>query len=162
MDDQDSDVVGQVSASYKGDYRLDYRFQLDNHNLSSQRHEVDASATIGKLSLSSRYLFAKALDGTDINETREQIYNSASYYINDKWRIHGSARHDLGNNDPGMRQATVGIDYIGQCVSVSLIGERNLTDEASGDSGTEIMFRIGLKNLGEFQTSGVQIGGSEE
>ncbi len=159
LDQQESDIVGQISANYKNNYKLDYRFQLDNHSLSSQRHEVDAVASFGGLTLSSRYLFAKELDGTDINETREQINNSASYYINDNWRIYGSARHDLGN-DAGLRKAGFGVDYLGQCISLSLIGERNLTDETSGDSGTEIMLRIGLKNLGEIQTSSVTLGGS--
>ncbi len=161
LNEQESDVVGQVSGSYKGDYVLDYRFQLDNDSLASQRHEVDAYAKLGDLTLSSQYLFAKALAGTDIDETREQVRNAASYYINDGWRIFGAARHDLGDN-PGLRTANLGVDYTGQCVSLSVIGERTLTDDASGDSGTEIVFRIGLKNLGEFETSGVQIGGNRE
>ncbi len=152
LDDQDSDIVGQVSGSYKGQYTLDYRFQLDNHDLSSQRHEVDASVNVNSLTLSTRYLYARALDGTEIDETREQVRNSASYYINDKWRVFGAAQHDLGE-DSGLRKAHVGLDYLGQCVSWSLIGQRNLTDDSSGDSGTEIFFRLGLKNLGEFGAS---------
>ncbi len=161
LDEQTSDVVGQVSASYKGDYNLDYSFQLDDGDLSSQRHEIDASARINGLDLSTRYLFAKALDGTDIDETREQIRNSASYYINDNWRIYGSAQHDLSKGSQ-LREARFGVDYLGDCISLSMIGQRNLTDKSSGNSGTEIMFRIGFKNLGELQTSGVTIGKNEE
>lgn len=159
LDEQESDVVGQIRGAYEGDYMLDYRFQLDNDSLASRRHEVDASLTVEGVSFGTQYLFAKALEGTDITETREQITNSASYYINDRWRLHGGARHDLGS-DPGLRQANLGVDYFGQCFSVSMIGQRNLTDEASGDSSTEVFFRIGLKNLGEFQTSGVNLGAS--
>lgn len=161
LEDESSDVVGQVRGGYGGDYTLDYRFQLDNDSLASQRHEVDASASVKGVSLNSQYLFAKGLEGTDITETREQITNGASYYINDSWRIYGAARHDLGS-DPGLRQAHVGVDYFGQCISMSLTGQRNLTDEASGDSGTEVFFRIGLKNLGEFQSSGLTFGGAGE
>ncbi len=161
LETRSSDIVGQISAGYKENYKLDYSFQLDNDNLASQRHELDASANINGLDLSMRYLFAKALDGTDIDETREQIRNSASYYINDNWRIFGSTQHDLGR-DSGLRKANFGIDYIGQCISLSMIGQRNLTDKSSGYSGTEIMFRIGLKNLGEFETSKVKIGSNEE
>ncbi len=161
LDRQSSDVVGQISANYKGDYALDYSFQLDDENLSPQRHEIDASARINRLDLSTRYLYAKALDGTDINETREQIRNSASYYINDNWRIYGSAQHDLGV-DSGLREARFGVDYIGDCVSLSMVGQRNLTDKSSGNSGTEIMLRIGFKNLGEIKTSGVTLGRNEE
>ena len=161
LENQSSDFVGQVSASYKNDYTLDYRFQADDENFSSQRHELDAGLKYKDLTFNTTYLYAKGLSGTDIDETREQITNSASYYINDNWRLYGSARHDLGV-DPGLRKAGFGIDYIGQCISLSAIGQRNLTDDSSGDSGTEIFFRIGFKNLGEFETSGFQIGGEEE
>lgn len=163
LDDQSSDVVGEVKGNYKGKYRLDYRFQMDNENLASQRHEVDVSARINKLQLSSQYLFARAISGqtTDADESREQIVNAASYFIDDNWRIRGSARHDLGD-DPGLREAALGIDYTGQCISVSLTGERTLTDDVSGDNGTEIFLRIGFKNLGELQTSSGQFNSRNE
>jgi LPS-assembly protein len=148
--------VGQVTGRYKDDYSLDYRFQLNNDNLSPQRHEVDASASFESFTISTRYLFAKSLEGTEIEETREQIENGASYYINDQWRIRGTARHDLGE-DPGLRDATVGVDYFGQCFSWSVTGRRNLTEDTSGDNGTEVLFKIGLKNLGEFEASGLSL-----
>ena len=159
LDDKQSDFVGQISGNYQNNYRLDYRFQLDNNNMSPQRHEVDATVSLERVSLSTRYLFAKSLEGSDIEETREQIENSASYYINDKWRLNGSARHDLGE-DPGLREARLGVDYIGQCFSWSVMGRRILTQDTSGDNGTEILLRIGLKNLGEFETGGLSIGKS--
>ncbi len=151
LDNRSSDVVGQITGSYKGDYTLDYRFQLDNAELSSVRHEIDASMNISDLNLSTRYLFADGLEGTDIESSREQIVNSASYRFDEKWSVSGSARHDLGE-DPGLRQAYLGLDYTGQCVSWSLAAQRNLTNESSGDNGTEVFLRIGFKNLGEFAT----------
>ncbi|MBK6897347.1 MAG: LPS-assembly protein LptD [Alphaproteobacteria bacterium] len=164
LNEKESDFVGQISGRYKQDYALDYRFQLANDDLSPQRHEVDASASFNSFSLSTRYLFAKSLGGTDIVETREQIENAASYYINDEWRIRGGARHDLGE-DPGLRQANIGVDYFGQCFTWSVTGRRNLTEDSSGDNGTEVLFKIGLKNLGEFEASGLKLSsdnGSEE
>ncbi|MCD8496923.1 MAG: hypothetical protein LRZ85_01835 [Alphaproteobacteria bacterium] len=53
-----------------------------------------------------------------------------------------------------MRQAYAGLKYTGQCISWSLGGERNLLDKATGESSTEIMFRLGLKNLADFETAG--------
>lgn len=161
LNDQSSDIVGELKGAYKDLYSLDYRFQLDNESLSSQRHEVDASARISNLKLSARYLFAKTLENSDDDETREQIYNSASYYINDNWRLYGAARHDLGD-DPGLRKANLGVAYTGQCISWSLVGERTLTDDSSGDSGTDVFLRLGFKNLGEFQAQGLQVGGGNE
>lgn len=159
LEKQQSDMVGEISATYKEDYDLNYRFQLDNEGLSSERHELEALAKISNLNLSARYLFAKGLEGTEITESREQIENGASYDIDDNWRVRGLARHDLGE-DPGLRKAGLGLDYTGQCFSWSVTGERNLTSEISGDSGTEVMFRIGLKNLGEFETTGISVGGN--
>lgn len=61
--------------------------------------------------------------------------------------------YDLGES-PGLRKALLGIDYLGCCVNFSLAAERSLTRDSSGDRGTDIMLRMGLKNIGDFQTSG--------
>lgn len=161
LDQQSSDVVGQISAVYKGDHSLDYRFQLASDNLSSQRHEVDAFSRWNRFELTGRYLFAKALEGTDIDESREQIRGSAAYYVSEDWRVRTGATQDLGAQS-GLRRAYVGLDYFGQCISLSLTGQRNLTDDATGDSDTEIIFRIGLKNLGEFAASGLRVDSTSE
>lgn len=152
LNDRRSDIVGQISGRLKNRYDLNYRFQLDGSNLTSQRHEVDAGLYLSRFSLSSRYLFAKALEGTDINESREQLQADAAYYLTESWRMRTGGTQDLGAT-PGLRKAYVGLDYLGQCLSWSLTGERNLTDDSSGDSSTEVLFRIGLKNLGEFESA---------
>ncbi|GJL84922.1 MAG: LPS-assembly protein LptD [Micavibrio sp.] len=161
LNNQESDVVGQLSGRYKESYNLNYRFQLASETLAAQRHEVDASATWERFHVNSRYLFAKGLAGTDIDESREQIQGSASYNVTKAWRVGGGATQDLGSNS-GLRTAYGTIDYQGQCVSLGLTGQRNLTDDSSGDSDTEIVFRIGLKNLGEFEASGLRVDSSEE
>ncbi|MGQ0526662.1 MAG: LPS-assembly protein LptD [Alphaproteobacteria bacterium] len=151
LDERSSDVVGQVTARTQT-YDLNYRFQLDSNNLSSQRHEVDAGATFDRFGISGQYLFAKALSGTDIDESREQIRAEMGYYLTPEWQVRTSATQDLGRT-PGLRQAAVGLDYFGQCLFWSLTGQRNLTDDSSGESDTEILFRIGLKNLSDFERS---------
>jgi LPS-assembly protein len=161
LSDQSSDYVGQVSADLGGYLNADYRFQLENANMSSQRHEVELQSQLGPVGLYTRYFYANAVEGSDLTESREQILGGGSFRITDDWAVNGSVRYDLGE-DPGMRQATYGVDYIGQCMNVSLIGQRNLTTDSSGDSGTEFMIRVGLKNLGEFQTSGVSLGQSDD
>lgn len=151
LDEQESDVVGQVSAGYDGRYLANYRFQLDSRDMTSQRHEFDGYADFGRLGLTGRYLFAKSLEGTDIDESREQARLGASFYLTDEWRTRGSILQDLGEN-PGLREASLGLDYYGCCLNFSVTANRTITSDVSGDSGTDIMFRIGLKGLGEFQT----------
>jgi LPS-assembly protein len=155
LDRQESDFVGQISGRYKDMYSLDYRFQLASANLSSQRHEVDAAANWHRFQINSRYLFAKALENTDIDESREQIDASAAYFLANRWRTRLSATHDLGE-DSGLRQAGAGLDYLGQCLSWSLTGSRNYTDDSSGESDTEFLFTVGLKNLGGFMEGALE------
>jgi LPS-assembly protein len=159
LSEQKSDYVGMITSSIGSYLDLDYRFQVDSDALRSRRHEVGALITAGPLSLYNQYFYAGSLAGTDLNETREQLLTSAQLMVADNWAVHGSTRYDLGE-DEGLREASYGLSYLGQCMTVSLTGQRTLTDGSSGDSGTEILLRLGLKNLGEFQTSGVSLGGT--
>lgn len=161
LESQGSDVVGQVSGSYKDNFTLDYRFQMDSQDFSSQRHELSSYLRWNRLRLNTNYLFASGLGGTEIDESREQIGVTGSYYVSEQWRLNANARQDLGFQ-PGLRQAGLGLDYLGQCVSLSVVGQRNLTDVASGDNNTEIFFRIGLKNIGEFLESDLRTAGATE
>jgi LPS-assembly protein len=148
---QTSDVVGSVQAQYQDDFRLDYRFQLGSANLESRRHEVDAFAKFDDLTLSSTYLYARALEGTDLTDSREQIYGAASYMLTEEWQIRSGARYDFGETE-GLRHTNVGLDYLGQCMTVSANARRSFTLDETGENGTEVTLRIGLKNLGEFGT----------
>lgn len=153
LENSQSDWVGEFNADYQGRYMVNYKIQLDQDNLASERHEFDAYADWDRLVLGGRYLYARGLAGTDINESREQTQAAFSYKLNDNWRLSSGAIFDLGFQ-PGLRQSYAGLDYKGQCMSWSIAGERNLTDKATGESSTEIMFRLGLKNLADFETAG--------
>lgn len=152
LDNQSSDFVGQLSLNQTDRYVLDYRFQLDSKKMMSQRHEIDLFSYLGPADLAVNYLFAKGLEGTDIQESREQIQGALGYRFSPGWKGRLGATQDLGTA-PGLRRAYVGLDYFGQCFSWSLTGQRNLTDDSSGDSSTEVMFRVGLKNLGGFDSA---------
>lgn len=159
LSDRKSDIVGQVVADYKQRFGLNYRFQLDNDNLASRRHEAGAYASVGPVRVNAQYLFANPIEGTSLDDNREQVSVGMAYRVNPEWQVRSAVLHDLGA-DPGLRRATFGVDYSGECFTTSATLDRNLTRNSSGESSTEIFFRIGLKNLGEFQTSGISLGGS--
>ncbi len=154
LERQESDFVGQFSLGYKDILEMNYRFQMDSQDLASRRHEVDTYLDVGRFYMSSQYLFADALAETNIDESREQIRADAGYYLSDDWRLRSGVIQDLGET-PGLREAYGGLDYFGDCISWSVDVERNLTDDETGDSSTEILFRIGLKNIGDYQRSGL-------
>jgi LPS-assembly protein len=149
LNEQESDYVGQIAAQYADMLGIDYRFQLASDSLTSQRHEFDGYGDFGRVHLDSRYLFAKALEGTDIEESREQVRGGIAYDLTQSWRARTDVLYDLGESE-GLREAGFGFDYMGCCMSLSTTFRRNVTLDASGESGTEVMVRIGLKGLGEF------------
>lgn len=150
LDTQTSNYVGEITASYIDLTTLNYRFELSSDDFGSERHELDATTVINRFTLSGSYLFARALEGTDLDSSREQLYGTLAYDFNDEWRATGLARYDLAEEDQGLRNAGVILQYLGQCYSVSMTALRNFTYESTGDSATEVMLRVGLKNLGEF------------
>lgn len=160
LSEQESDYVGLITGRFGEYLNLDYRFQLNNNNFSSQRHEVDVNSTYDRLTLGAQYFYAAGIEGTDLNLPREQIRPYARLRVYDDWYTSGALRYDMGQTDDGLRAASYGINYEGQCMTFALTAERTLTDDSTGDSDTEIMLRIGLKNLGEFESSGISIGGS--
>ena len=160
LSDQDSDYVGQITMDLGSYFDVDYRFQLDNQDMSSRRHELEARTNVGPVSLWSRYFYANGLRGTDLRNSREQMTSGGRIELTDEWAIQGAVRYDFGE-DEGLRKASYGIDYTGQCITLSALAQRSLTRNSSGDSGTEILFRVGLKNLGEFETSAISLGGED-
>ncbi len=158
LSERQSDFVGNISIDMGANLSLDYGLQLDNDQLSSQRHELDANMRIGRLDLGTRYFYADGLEGTDLDESREQIRNTARFNLTDEWALIGATQYDLAEETEGLRRVSYGLDYQGQCLTFLVNGQRKLTRDSSGDSGTTIMMRLGLKNLGEFETSGFSFG----
>lgn len=153
LSEQESDLVGQIVAQYKDLYNLNYRFQLGSENFQSERHEIDGFATFGDLSLSATYLYARNLEGTDLQESRQQVYGAAAYKLDEEWTLTTAARYDLSTEDEGLRYTDLGINYAGQCFNILTRARRTFTDEDTGDNGTEVTVQIGLKNLGSFGTA---------
>lgn len=150
LSDKSSNYVGEVNGLYDGWLGINYRFELANQNLSSQRHELDGYANGDRVQWNTRYFFAKPLEDTNIVENRQQLENNLTFKVASDWKLRVGALNDLGGSDPGLRRATVGADFVGCCVSMSLTANRNFTDESSGDAGTNIVFRMGLKGLGGY------------
>lgn len=149
LENQTSNYVGEITLNYLSHLDLNYKFELSSEDFSSDRHELDAYAQWDRLSLGTSYLFIKSLEGTDFNEDREQIYGNLGYKLSDAWQVATSARYDLGEENKGIREANLGVDFLEQCFTISTLLSRKYTYESTGDNETEFMVRLGLKNLGQ-------------
>ncbi|MEM6811022.1 MAG: LPS assembly protein LptD [Pseudomonadota bacterium] len=160
LSERESDFVGSITANWSEKLNLAYASSFANSNFASRRHEVDMYGSLEKLTYSVRYFYARDLEGTDLEDSREQISTFGRYHFNDRWSAYSTIRYDFAEDTQGLRQFSYGIDYQGQCVSFGIGGDRKLTSDATGDSSTTILFRIGLKNLGNFETGGFSLGDS--
>ena len=161
LEDNASDVVGQINASVSKYLSGDYRFQMDNSNLVIHRHEFQATVGNDMVKVNGKYIFIDPTAGTGFTESREQALLDGTYRFRPNWWLNASALADFGE-EPGFRKAALGINYADECFSFSLQGARSLVNEASGENGTVLMMRVGLKNLGEFSAPDIQLKKGEE
>ncbi|MCE9507544.1 MAG: LPS assembly protein LptD [Alphaproteobacteria bacterium] len=160
LEDRLSDVVGQVQAGLSDYLDADYRFRLDNQTLAARHHEIIAGGGNNKFRLNSRYFYTAGVAGTGFDEARQQIQMDGTYNITETWKFKAAGLVDIGNQ-PGLRNATTGFNYVDECFTFSVEGSRNVANEASGDNETKLLLRIGFKNIGEFSGPQISLGGNQ-
>lgn len=161
LEDNASDVVGQLNVSLSKYLSGDYRFQIDTDSPRFRRHELQAMAGNDRVSLATNYIYIDKIAGTGFNESRQQILLDGKYYLDEKWWLNGGTLVDMGE-EPGLRKAQFGFNYADECFSFSAQAARNLMSEASGDSGTILMLRIGFKNIGDFNAGEIELSPGNE
>ena len=152
LSEQESDIVGDIIARYRDQFSLNYKFQLGASSLKAERHEFDGSAEFGNFTVAANYFYLRGLDGTDLTDSRQQLYGSIAYHIDEEWEVSTAARYDFKSDEEGLRYTDLGLLYTGQCASIGLRGRRTFTYEDTGDNATEITLQVGLKNLGSVGT----------
>lgn len=161
LEERSSDYVGAVNATFDhGKHDLSYRFQVDSDTLASERHEVFGLTEWGPVEVDGSYLYANGVAGTDYEESREQIRLGSSVSLTDQWLLRGDAIYDLSEDQEqrGLRRSIFTLGYTHECYTVAVTADRYLADASSGVQDTTIMFRIGLKNLGEYATDAFSLG----
>ncbi len=157
-----SDYVGSFHVNlFDPDIFMDYRFQLDEHNLSPQRHELQADAIFGPFNTNARYTFSRGVQGTGFTQSREQLSYGAGYQLNDNWKLSGGVLYDLSDQSSGLRSARAGLLYSDDCFNFNLLGTRRITNRATGESETSLVMRVGFKYLGEVSSPEILLQGSE-
>jgi LPS-assembly protein len=156
LENQASDIIGFIRGDVANLLTLNYRFQLGSEDLASRQHEFRAGVTLGGLSINGEYLFTDRIGGTGILTERQELRQSASYRINDRWVAGGSFLHDLTGRD-GLLKASASLIYQDECFTLSARAVRDLTNELSGESENSLILSVGFKNLGQFQSPDIDL-----
>jgi LPS-assembly protein len=162
FENQESDFVGQVGVSLDNHrHNVNYRFQLDGRGLDVERHEIYGDTLIEKTRISGIYLYEKGSPGTEFEDSREQIQLAATRPFGEKWSAQAAFLYDLGV-DSGLRKSSLAINYDDECYGITGELRRDLLDDAANVNDTTLLVRLRLKNLGEFETTAYDFGGTGE
>ncbi len=151
LENDRSDFVGQLETTFNDRFYTDYRFQLSEDNLQSRKHELQAALMDEDYELRGSYIFAQEVDGTGIGTNRQQLGLSGAKALNKQWSVGADGLHDL-SGDGGLLKSGLSLQYKNECLRATLRGERDLTDRLTGGSDTRILFSLGLRNLGGYDT----------
>lgn len=151
LENDRSDLVGKLEATFYNQFYADYNFRLNEEDLESRIHELQASYLQDDLEFRTNYIYARAVEGTAIGSDRQQLGASAAKTFAKNWSVAFDTLHDL-SGDSGLLKAGLGLQYKNECLRATLRGERDLTDRLTGGSDSLVLFSLGLRNLGGYDT----------
>ena len=156
LENKASDIVGQLDIALSDTLDLDYKLRLDESSMAARRHEAGLTASGQKYEASVSYVFADTLAGTGFSESREQLKLGGKLGLAKNWTFDSSVLTDMGEN-PGLRNASIGLSYADECFSFGVEGVRNLANRTTGEDDTTILMRLGLKHIGEISIPEIAI-----
>lgn len=149
-----SDYIAKFGYSPTKNLEIVTRFRFDEGNFSMQRFELQGRAEIDRFNVAVTYGRYEPQPLLGFYDTREGIYTNASYKFTDNWAVRGAIRYDFAAAD--VDYTLLGLSYIDDCFTLALnyISDYTLNGP-SAPPVNKVMFRIGLRTLGEggFSTS---------
>lgn len=151
LESRESDYVGSLYLDTRYGVKVGTQARFDDEDFSVNRLQAQALATYGPVVSSLTYAFLNKKPSLGITDPREEIVGSASLKLLENWRLYGSFRYDLENENFVQDGLGVGYDDEGFSMSLSYLEDRSRNDgEATNKT---IYFRIGLRTIGDFQLS---------
>ncbi len=152
LETQRSDYVGALNVIWQDYADAAYSFRLDDSNLDPREHDLRLAMGPDWLRGTVNYLY---IDQTTTNGTgatlREELALGARYKFTPEWSLSASHRRDLLRSD-GALDSSATLTYQDECLTFSLIGQRDHVVRSGLSSGDSIFFRLIFKNLGEFES----------
>lgn len=152
LEERRSDFVGQLETTFNDKFYTDYKFQLNEENLEDRRHELQAYYLGDTFELRTNYVFAQVVEGTGLLPTdRQQIGFSAAKALTKQWSVAADTLTDL-TGEGGLLKSGFSVQYKNECIRLSARADRDLTDRLAGGSESRVLFSLGLRNLGGYDT----------
>ena len=151
LEDQYSDFVASLDVSLKH-ADIAYTTRLDHDTFDPHEHDLRASFGPDWLKATSSYLYIDqtSADGSSAS-LREELGFGAQYKFADNWTLYGWHRENLRAGG-GPLNTDLSLTYQDECLTYSLMAQRDYLSRSGLSSGDSVFFRITFKNLGEFES----------
>jgi len=143
-----SDYVAGLSLSTKTGLLASSGVRFDNENFEVNRFDSQILGISGPLTAALTYAYIRSQPDLGIDEDRSELQAAASLRLSENWRLFGSSRYDL-INDEFVRHA-LGVAFDAEEFSVSFSYSNDLTTTPSDQT---FYLRAGFRTLGEVDTS---------
>ncbi len=144
-----TDYVGRAYASPNEYLDLNYRFKLDQDNLSLKYNEL--SATFGpeilKAYVSYIYFQSNNASSLDYQQDRKELYTSLSAKLTKDWSISLYNRQDLTDNGGSLEHGG-SLDYEDECTKLMFIIRKDNSSDPNYEGDFEMSLSFFLKTLG--------------
>ncbi len=162
LEDMASDYVGRLDLQPADWLDVNYGFRIDHDTLKPRRHSLNASAGVPLLRVGTSYTFVdQTASRTATTRNRvEQATFSVSSVFDANWSL-GVSHQQAMEPQPGPRSSLATLSYADECLIFQTILRRDYTVTTGGvKDGNTLFFRFVFKNVGEFKTPGISLGGT--
>jgi len=148
LDENFSDFVGRIEMHPAQWLNLSYRFRVDDELKEMTKNDLLASFNWRRFGLGVGYL--SLTDDPDLENVQERKELTATVRagITDSFSLSAGVRQDLVADEPVTY--AVGFVYNHPCLILVAGLERDYTEDRDAGPATTLLFRVTLKNLGEF------------
>ncbi|WP_291297080.1 LPS-assembly protein LptD [Elioraea sp.] len=148
LEDKQSDYVARLSVSPIEYVTLSYRTRLDRESFTTRVADVSATFSYAGRNLTVSYLESPAQPDALQPDTRREIAASIGGRLIGNWSGRIGARRDLLQEQ--MVSSFGGLTYEDECFAFQAVYQRRFSSTEQADRGTDIIFRLVFKTVGDF------------
>jgi LPS-assembly protein len=147
LGDRVSDLVGRMSAQLGPHLSTTAAARFDTSTAEIRRADLGLDLRLDRISVRSSYRISRGRTLAGVPDREEFAINGRAN-INQNWALFGAVRRDI-EADRSL-STTLGAQWSNDCTFVSLALSRDTTQDRDLEPDTTVLFRIGLRSLGEF------------
>lgn len=156
--DEASDYVGRLGLSPAHWLDANYSFRLARKDLQFTRQQFSATLGTAIFRPSLRYLYSRQTEASTTEDERlEEASVGLSSAFTKYWSLSASHSHAF-KPAPGPRSTAFGVTYKDECFEAGVSAERDYTERTDVETGTTVMFRFFMKNIGGWESDKMSAG----